>query len=279
VNPGSPGAQPGGPLAARRIAVTRAPEQAGALAEALERLGAEVLSAPAIELVDPPDWTALDAALGRLGEYDWIIFTSANTLPRLVARMEHLGLDPADLAHIPGRLVAIGPATARGLEALGLSVITAPGEFRAEGVVELLRDAPLEGRRVLIPRALEGRDVLARALAAEGAYVDVAPVYRSRPSPEGVQPARAALLAGRLDAVTFTSGGVARAFVEAMGDAWPRLAGVTLASIGPVTSDALKELGLAPQVEARAATLAALVAALVEHYAGPLAVPDEGAPT
>ena len=273
------GAAPGGPLAARRIVVTRAPEQAGALAEALERLGAFVISAPAIELTDPPDWTALDAALGRIGEYDWIIFTSANTLPRLAARMETLGLDPADLARIRGRLVAIGPATAKGLEARGLAVTALPTEFRAEGVVELLRDAPLEGRRVLIPRALEGRDVLAKALAAEGAYVDVAPVYRSRPSPAGIAPARAALLDGRLDAVTFTSGAIARAFVEAMGDAWPRLAGVTLASIGPVTSEALQELGLTPTVEAREATLAALVAALVEHYAGPLAVPDEGAPS
>jgi uroporphyrinogen III methyltransferase/synthase len=135
-------AAPGGPLAARRIAVTRAPEQAGALAEALERLGAEVIFAPAIELTDPPDWAALDAALGRIGEYDWIVFTSANTLPRLAARMKALKLDPADLAHIPARLVAIGPATARGLEAVGLTVLTAPAEFRAEGVVELLRDAP-----------------------------------------------------------------------------------------------------------------------------------------
>jgi uroporphyrinogen III methyltransferase / synthase len=272
-------AAPGGPLSGRRIAVTRAPEQAGVLAEALERLGAGVISAPAIELVDPPDWSTLDAALGRLGEYDWIIFTSANTLPRLAARMEARGLDPGDLARIPGRLVAIGPATAHGLEARGLNVLTAPSEYRAEGVVDLLKDAPLEGRRVLIPRALEGRDVLAKALAAEGAYVDVAPVYRSRPSPAGVAPARAALLADRLDAVTFTSGAIARAFVEAMGDARPRLAGVTLASIGPVTSDALKELGLAPRVEAREATASALVVALVEHYAGPLAVPDEGAPS
>lgn len=267
---------PTGPLALRRIAVTRTPEQAGPLAEALERLGASVLFAPAIALADPPDFGPLDAALARLDTFDWIVFTSANTLPRLRARMATLGRDPTELAKIPARLVAIGPATAQGLAAHGLAVEAAPAEFRAEGVVDLMSAEPLTGRRVLIPRALEARDVLEQALAAAGALVEVAPVYLARPCPEGAAPARAALLAGELDAVTFTSGGVARAFIEAIGDARARLADVTRASIGPVTSEVLRELGFAPQVEARAATLAALVAALVEHFAGPLAVPTEG---
>ncbi|MEP7028724.1 MAG: uroporphyrinogen-III synthase [Candidatus Eisenbacteria bacterium] len=268
---------PTGPLARRRVAVTRAREQAGPLAEALERLGARVLLAAAIELVDPPDFGPLDAALGRLSAYDWIVFTSANTLPRLVARMEALGQDLAELARVPARLVAIGPATARGLEASGLAAYGAPEEFRAEGVVEFMSAEPLAGRRILIPRALEARDVLERALAAAGAIVEVAPTYCTRPWPGGVARARAALLAGDLDAVTFTSGGIARAFVEAIGDARPTLLGITRASIGPVTSEALRGLGLAPQVEAREATRAALVAALVEHYAGPWTAPEEEA--
>lgn len=266
-----------GPLAGRRIAVTRAKGQSAALAEALERLGAHVLAAPAIELVDPPRWAPLDEALARIADFDWIVLTSANTLPRLLARIQALGLDAALLTRVPARFVAVGPSTARGLVATGIKPEIVPGEFRAEGVIALLAQEPLAGRKVLLPRALEGRDVLPDALVARGAEVLVAPVYASRPSPAGALPARAALLAGALDAVTFTSGAIAQAFVEAIGDARPRLSEVVRASIGPVTSEALNALGLSPQVEAREATIPALVAALVEHYAGPLAQ-EEAAP-
>jgi uroporphyrinogen III methyltransferase/synthase len=272
----APGVRASGPLAGRRVAVTRAREQSALLIEALERLGAEPIEAPAITLVDPPDWGPLAAALVELVEYDWIVFTSANTLPRLRARLLALGLDVELLSRVPARIMAIGPSTARGLEALGLTVTAVPASFRAEGAVELFAGESLVGQRVLIPRALEGQEALADALVNAGARVDVVPVYAARPWTEGVEPARAALLAGRLDAVTLTSGAIARAFIEALGDARGRLAGVTLASIGPVTSQALAELGLEAAVEAREATIAALVAALVEHYAGPIADPDEG---
>jgi uroporphyrinogen III methyltransferase/synthase len=272
---GAPG--PEGPLAGRRIAVTRAREQSALLVEALERLGAGVIAAPALALVEPPSWAPLDDALARIAEFDRIVLTSANTLPRLLARLAALGLDAALLTRLPARFVAVGPATARGLAAMGIAPEVVPGEFRAEGIVDLLAREPLEGMRILIPRALEGRDVLPDALAARGAEVVVAPVYASRPSPEGVAPARAALLAGELDAVTFTSGAIAQAFAEAIGDARPRLAEVIRASIGPVTSQALAGLGLAPQLEAREATIPALVAIVVEHYAGPIAQ-EEAAP-
>ena len=266
-----------GPLAARSIAVTRARTQSATLVEALERLGAAVIEAPAVELVDPPSWQPLDDALTRIAEFDYLIFTSANTLPRLVARLLALGLDPALLIRIPARMVAIGPQTARGLEAMGIEADLVPGEFRAEGVVDRLADEPLEGKSVLIPRALEGRDTLPEALEARGAEVVVAPVYATRASPHGIALARAALEEERLDAVTFTSGAIAHAFVVGLGDARPRLKKVVRASIGPVTSEALVALDLAPQVEAREATIPALVAALVEHFAGPIAQ-EETAP-
>lgn len=270
--PGAPG-----PLAGRRVAVTRPRAQSAALVEALERLGAQVIEAPAIELVDPPSWEPLDLALARIAEFDWIVVTSANTLPRLVARLLALGLDPRLLARIPARFAAVGPSTARALAAMGILAEAVGSEFRAEGVLALLEESPLEGKQVLLLRALEGRDVLPRELAARGAEVTVAPVYAARPSPEGARPAREALRRGGLDAVTLTSGAIARAFVEALGDDRPALAGVVRASIGPVTSEALRALDLAPQVEARQATIPALVAALVEHFAGPIAH-EEAAP-
>ena len=141
-----------GPLAGRTIAVTRAAVQAPELSEALTRLGATVLEAPAIAFADPPDWAPLDRALAQLERYDWILFTSHNTLPRVVARMKERGLDPAVLAKVPARIVAIGPATARDLVAMGLEPEVVPGEFRAEGVLELMADSALEGSRDSGPR-------------------------------------------------------------------------------------------------------------------------------
>lgn len=262
---------PGGPLAGRRIAVTRAREQSAALAESLVRLGAEVIESPAIELTDPPGWQPLDDALQRLETFDWIVWTSVNAVERLHARFDATGFDPARLVALPARSLAIGPATARALRAFGIEAEVVD-EHRAEGVVERLSRVPLLGRIVWLPRALEGRDVVPQALRSRGAEVVVTPVYASKPSRPGVAPARAALLAGELDAVTFTSGAIARAFVEALEGA--SLAKVVRASIGPVTSEALNALGIPPQVEAREATLPALVAALVEHYAGPMIVED-----
>jgi uroporphyrinogen III methyltransferase/synthase len=261
-----------GPLSGRRVAVTRAREQSGALTEALARLGAAVIEAPAIELVDPPDWQPLDDALLRLATFDWILWTSANALPRLRARLAQLGLDPDLVGRLPARHLAVGPATGKGLLAAGIAPEVVGEGFRAEGIVEHLARQPLAGRTFWLPRALEGRDVLPEALRQRGAEVVVTPVYASRPSPQGVAPARAALEAGTLDAVTFTSGAIAQAFVAALPGV--SLASVVRASIGPVTSQALTALGLAPQVEAREATVPALVVALVEHYAGPILTED-----
>lgn len=262
---------PGGPLAGRHVAVTRAREQSAALIESLARLGAEVIESPAIEFADPPSWQPLEDALTRLATFDWIVWTSVNAVERLHARLKALGIDPAVLVRMPARSLAIGPATARALRALAIESEIVD-EHRAEGVVERLSRVPLLGRIVWMPRALEGRDVIPEALRSRGAEVVVTPVYASRPSPTGVAPARAALHEGRLDAVTFTSGAIARAFVAALeGDS---LAKVVRASIGPVTSEALSALGIPPQVEAREATVPALVAALVEHYAGPMIVED-----
>jgi uroporphyrinogen III methyltransferase/synthase len=260
-----------GPLAGRRVAVTRAREQSAALAESLARLGAEVIESPAIELTDPPSWEPLDDALTRIATFDWIVWTSANAVERLHDRLHALGIDPAVLVRLPATSLAIGPATARALRSRGIAAEVVE-EHRAEGVVERMSRVPLLGRIVWMPRALEGRDVVPEALKSRGAEVVVTAVYASKPSRDGVAPAARALEEGTLDAVTFTSGAIARAFVEALEGA--SLAQVVRASIGPVTSETLRALGIPPQVEAREATVPALVAALVEHYAGPMIVED-----
>ena len=260
-----------GPLAGRTVIVTRAEAQAPPLVEALDRLGARVLEAPVFDLVDPPDWVPCDAALERIGAYAWIVFTSANAVERFIARGKRGLL--AQLGHGagPGPLVAvIGPATARRAAALGLSPQVVSRDARAEGLLDAFAEHPLAGRRVLLPRALEARDVLPVGLRERGAIVDVVAVYQlvARVAlPEAVV---AALREGTVDAVTILSARTGRAFVDALGvpaeELRRLLAPLRPVVIGPVTAAALAELGFAAPIVAPGASAAGIVAAVVQAF-------------
>lgn len=252
------------PLAGWRVLVTRAREQAGGLAQRLTDLGAHVVEAPAIRIEDPPDWKPLDEALEQLAEYDWIVFTSQNTVPRLLARMKVRRVSPADLA--ASRHAAIGDATAEALRAHGLRADLVGDEYRAESMADALEKEDVEGQRILIPRALLAREVLPERLLAAGAEVDVAPVYQTVSDPEGAAIARQALERG-VDVVTFTSASTVRGFFEAVGGMKKRLERICFASIGPITSDAIRAEGWEPGVEASPYTVPALVGALTRHRA------------
>ena len=252
------------PLAGCRVLVTRASGQAGEMASRLSALGATVIEAPAIRLVDPPDWQPLDRALDRLATYDWIVFTSQNAVPAFLGRMRGRGIDSGALEG--SRHAAIGEATAEALRAQRLQVDLVADEYRAESVAEALQREPLAGKHILIPRALVAREVLPERLRAAGAVVDVAPVYQTVADPEGAAIARRAVGEG-VDVVTFTSASTVRGFFEAIGAARASLGGVCLASIGPVTSDAIRAEGAEPEVEASPYTVPALVESLARHLA------------
>jgi uroporphyrinogen III methyltransferase / synthase len=156
-----------GPLAGRSVIVTRTSAQAAALAEPLKGLGAEVIAVPVIEIVDPEDWSSVDIAVAHLSDYDWVILTSTNGADRFLARVREHGLEPAErLASAGVRVAAVGSATAERLTAAGVRVDTVPpkGDFRAEGLVDAFRNlgAGRDGChwRMLVPRALEAREVL-----------------------------------------------------------------------------------------------------------------------
>lgn len=256
-------------LTGRTVLVTRSREQISSLHQEIESRGATVIDAPVLLFVDPPDWQPLDTALERLDDYHWILFTSQTTVPRLVARMKARGLEPGALS--AAGIVAIGEPTARALGELGLAVEMIADDSRAEGVLELLGRTPLTGKRVLLPRALVARETLPEGLRARGAVVDVVPVYQTMPDVEGAEVARQALVAGSVDAVTFTSSSTVTFLLGALesdpaGEALRHLRQTCLASIGPVTSTTLRGAGLEPTVEARPATIGALVEALVEHF-------------
>ena len=250
------------PLFGERILITRSREQAGELAAPLRALGAETLELPTIAIEDPEDWSALDGALQKLARYDWILITSANGVRRWAARMAATGTDIRSLAC--AKLCAIGPATAEELRGHLLRVDKVPREYVAEGVLQAFADEPLEGKRILIPRARVARDVLPTELRKRGAQVDVVEAYRSVLPPESAERARVIFTRHRPTLVTFTSSSTVENFLrlipEAEKTAW--LQDVPCASIGPVTSRTLRRHGLPVDIEAAAYTIPALVEAI-----------------
>ena len=250
------------PLHGRRVLVTRARAQASGLSARLRALGADVIEAPTIR-IEPLDTAPLGHALQALASYQWALFTSSNAVERMWHELRGLGLDARALSGV--RLVAVGPATADALLAIGLSPDLVPRRFVAEGLVDALRESDaVRGSRMLYLRAEGARELLCAELRALGAVVDDVPVYRTVPDPEGEITARDALAEG-VDLVTFTSASTVQNLVRAVGvDAARR---TRVASIGPVTSDAARALGLQVTVEARTATLDALADAVLEAFA------------
>jgi uroporphyrinogen III methyltransferase/synthase len=245
------------PLCGTRIVVTRPAEQAGALRSQLEELGAEVLVQPAIEIHPPADPSGVDAALARLAEYDWLAFSSANGVRFLLERL----LAMADLRRLTGvRLAAIGPATANELARYYLRADLVPDEYRAEELAAALA-AQTRGKRVLLARASRGREVLADELRAAGATVDQVVVYESRDVSQPDPHVRESLRAGNIDWITVTSSAIGRSLVALFGD---DLHKTRLASISPVTSETLRELGFEPAAEAREFTTQGLVQSILD---------------
>ncbi len=256
-----------GALAGRTVVVTRAAEQAASFVALLEAEGATVVRSPTIAIEPPSSWAPLDAALDSLERFTWVIFTSVNGVSMVGHRLEQRGLAWTALAR--ARLAAIGPATAAALGERGLRVEIVPGDYRAEGLVDELRDRLRAGDTVLLPRAARTRDLLVEELRRLGADVQEVAAYTTR-RVEGAGPRlREVFAAGGVDAVTFTSSSTARHFAELFTEAERRtwLAGVVVASIGPITAATVAEYGLATHVMPGEYTIPALARALVEHFA------------
>ncbi|WP_026760114.1 uroporphyrinogen-III C-methyltransferase [Selenomonas ruminantium] len=248
------------PLFGKRILVTRARNQASKLTAKLENLGAEVLEAPAISMVDPADnYAALDKAIDHVADYHWLIFTSANGVGRFFARLFKAGKDARALGY--AKIAAIGSATAEKLKQYGLVADVIPQEYRAEGVVEALKGKLPPHAKILIPRAEEAREVLPDTLREMGAEVEVAPAYRTVCGQVDGEALAADIKAGRIDLVTFTSSSTVKNLVNIIGSA-EVLKGVKTACIGPVTADTAKSLGIEPDIIAKEYTIDGLVEAI-----------------
>jgi len=242
--------------------VTRSRAQASKLARLLAAAGAEPVELHCLEIVDPESFEPLDAALAALPDgWDGVLFTSVNAVERTLARV-----DPGVFS---GRVVAVtGDPTARALAARGVDVSVVPERFLSEGLLTALdaaMGARLDGFRWLLPRAEQAREVLPDGLRSRGSSVHVVTAYRSTP-PSDPQPLRRAVGAG-MHAITFASGATVRHLAAALdrpiADA---LRGVAVASIGPVTTEACRDLGLSVAVEASEASIAALVDAVATWW-------------
>jgi uroporphyrinogen III methyltransferase / synthase len=277
------------PLHGKRVVVTRARAQASGLAATLRGLGGEVVELPAIRIEPRIESEEVQQAIERIGEYTLICVTSPNGAHLLFEALGNAELDArtlsgwtkkkqvgeegtdapgesdkqaAGLTPVPeqaGAIVAaIGPGTAGALAEHGITADIVPERFVAEALVEALVDVEVEGRKVLVARAAEAREVLRDALLERGAEVDVIALYetvRETPSPEVIAVAQSA------DYVTFTSSSTVRNLVEALGDRFPR--GARVVSIGPITSDAARDAGLEVHVEAERHDIDGLIASLL----------------
>jgi uroporphyrinogen III methyltransferase / synthase len=243
------------PLHGKRVVVTRARAQASGLAATLRELGAKVVELPAIRIEPKIDSDEVRRTVERIGEYALICVTSPNGAHLLFEALDAVGLDARALR---ATVAAIGPGTARALAEHGIRADVVPERFVAEALIEALEGIEVEGRRVLIARAAEARDVLPDALRERGAEVDVVALYetvREDPDPEEIEAAQAA------DYVTFTSSSTVTNLTEALGERFPKDARVV--SIGPITSEAARAVGLEVHAEAKRHDIPGLIEALL----------------
>ncbi len=246
------------PLFGRTVLVTRPERQSTDMIMLLGELGAAALLQPAIDIDPPADWSGVDAVIGALSRYDWLVFSSANGVHFFLERIMETG---GDLRLLGGcQLAAIGPATAEALADYHLRADLLPDEYRAEALAEGLA-AKVAGQRVLLLRASRGREVLAEMLTAAGAHVEQTVVYQSSDVAAPEPDIAAALAEGRIDWVTVTSSAIARSLVRLFGDDLKRS---RLAAISPLTAEVLTEAGFPPAVVATEYTTDGLIGAILE---------------
>jgi len=255
------------PLFGKRVMTTRAQEQAVEFSQLLMAYGAEPVELPTILLVPPDTWKIVDEAIGRITQFDWLIFTSVNGVKPFMQRVQALGKDARTFATL--RIVCIGPRTAQELGRYGLKADVIPVEYQAEGVIAALSKVGVRGSRILIPRAEVAREILPDQLLELGARVEVVPVYRTVMPHVDIEPFKQQLREGRIDVVTFTSSSTVRNLVELLGGAESarHLIGHTVvACIGPITAKTAEEYGLAVAIVPTENTVPALAEAIAKHY-------------
>lgn len=250
------------PLVGRRVLITRAAKQAGKLSDGLRALGATPVEVPVLEIRPPESYVPLDAALRRLAGYHWLILTSTNAVRAVAERAAALGVQLGRSSNL--QVAAVGAATAAVAQKSGFSVTLTPDSYVAESLVTAL-SGQIAGKRILLARAAIARDVIPNALREAGATIDVVDAYQNA-VPEAAPGQLRRAFAEGLDAATFTSSSSASHLADvaqAAGLAFP-FPGVPAVSIGPITSQTLRDLGWPPAAEANPYDIPGLIAAVTQ---------------
>jgi uroporphyrinogen III methyltransferase/synthase len=252
-------------LAGQRVLVTRAVEQAPILASALNELGIEPVVVSTIEIVPPPTFDELDQAIAELDQTDYLVLTSVNAVTAFFDRLAARGQTAKALANL--QTVAVGPKSAEAITARGVIADLVPEDYRAEGVVALLKER-VSGKRLLYPKAALARDLIPAELTAAGAEV-IAPVAYASAPPAGAAEKLQQALAEGLDLLIFTASSTVQNFVDLLDAERLVLAKqVPVASIGPLTSATARKLGFNVVVEPESSTLDALVKMVKKYFEG-----------
>ena len=252
------------PLFGKRVLVTRARHQASELSALIQELGGEAVEFPVIKIIPAKDDT-FKKSISQLENFDWIIFTSVNGVNSFFSKLKEEKMDIRKL--VKAKVAAIGPKTAELLEDKGLIVNIVPEEFRAEGLLDFLEKEITPGEKVLLPRADIARKILPDKLKEKGLEVTEVDIYETVIDAENKDDIIKLFKEKRIDIVTFTSSSTVKNFVEALKDEDLEnlLKEVTLASIGPITTDTAGKLGLVVKITADEYTIPGLVQAIVDR--------------
>ena len=256
------------PLFGKRILITRSREQAGSFMEGLTGLGANCIEFPTIEIIHADDLGPLDRSIETISDYHWLLLTSVNGVKYFFKRLYEKGRDARALKDI--KVCAIGPGTADAVRKYGIIPDLVPSTYRAEAVVDEFRKFKVDNLKILLPRASKAREILPDELRKMGATLDIVDVYRTVMPENKVESVCKMLEEGEIDMITFTSSSTVTNFMKMFGNkaehvkTW--LKDVNIASIGPVTSETARKLGLNITVEPADSTIDALTDAIMKHY-------------
>jgi len=244
------------PFYGKTILVTRAAHQSRKFGELLTEKGASVVYVPTIEIVPIEPNTRLRRAIDEISDYYAVLFTSVNSVSIFFNDLMAAGRDARVLKGV--KIIPIGQATAALLETRGITPDLMPETFTAEGIIAVLEREQIKRKRFLLPRAEEARDVLVEYIRDKGALCDVIPIYRAN------LPRKVAAIHERFDVATFTSSSTVNNFVTLYGK--KTLGKAVVASIGPVTSEALRKHDIRVHVEATRYDISGLVEAMEAYF-------------
>ncbi len=254
------------PLFGKGILVTRPRAQAPALSNLLAEQGAEPIECPTLEICPPDSWKPVDAAILELSTYDWIIFTSVNGVRAFMGRLWFHQKDARCLGK--AKVCCIGPRTEEEANRWGIIADLVPKEFQAEGILEALRGLGIQGQRILIPRAKVAREILPEKLKEMGAFVQVVHGYQAVLPESEWTPISDRFRNQDIHYLTFTSSSTVKNFCQQFASRAEMHAltqNTTVACIGPITANTVKEEGLSVDIVAAENTVPALVEAIVAH--------------